>query len=128
MIYNGTIHEINFYRELDTYPVQNGRKLVLKKGSKPYKTIEPGKNLSLKLKQDLLEIKDGVNIFIQKAVDEDDPKKVLNPPEGSVIIVSALYALNVKNKDRYSFVTVGGTVYEDEKAIRPVGCTYLIKN
>ncbi len=46
MIINGTQHKICIYSLEDTYSIQDGRKLVVKEGAKPFYTIPAGTNLN----------------------------------------------------------------------------------
>lgn len=129
-IYNGTQHSINIYSIDDTYPTQNGRKLVLREGAAPIAVIPPGKNLNcVKANCDAptFEVEGLSNSVIKGAVNfvSCDPL----PPEAvdKIVIVSNLYRSAYKelNGDSTLLATVDGTVYESEDAIRPCGCLGL---
>lgn len=126
-IYNGTQHTIVFYDEQDCYSVQEGRKLVVKKGSEPLMVIKPGKDLSCQkgnLPNPSIQIDDiplkGAVVF--KSYDPL-PEEALN----KIVVVSNLYRSAVKELggDTSKLATVDGAVYETEEAIRPCGCLAL---
>lgn len=123
-IFNGTEHTINVYAKADTTPIQGGRKLVLKPGAKPTHVIPAGKNLNAsKANAKAPNISDCEIPLVGAVVfTGHDPV-----PHADLVICSNLYRAAVKEMggNTSRLATVDGTVYEDEKAIRPCGCTGL---
>lgn len=124
-IYNGTAHEITFYAFEDTYPVGDGRKLVLKEGAKPIQVVPKGTNLNCVKGNRPAPLIEGCPIPLNGAVQfiNADPL----PPGYGLYIVSNLYRAAVVElgRDSSRLATVDGSVYADEAAIRPCGCLAL---
>ena len=126
-IFNGTQHEICFFHIEDTTPIEQGRKLLLNEGAKPYFVVEPGKNLNCrKGNAPPPEIKDSPVPIVGAVIFLDaDPL-----PEGEydIYIVSNLYrsACAELGRDTSQLATVSGTVYEPgPNQYKPCGCTEL---
>lgn len=125
-IFNGTPHVITVFAEADTYPIQGGRKLVLKSGSQPIFVLPAGDKMLNAEKSNRpappqgdcpIPLKGGV-IFTGR-----DPL-----PEGyDLYVVSNLYrsATVELGYDPRQLATVDGTVYDSEDALRPCGCLGL---
>ncbi len=129
-IYNGTQHYINIYKVNDTYPIQEGRKLVLKEGASPIAIIPPGKNLNcIKANSNApsFEVEGLPSDCIKGAVNFVECDPLPEEAVGKVVIVSNLYRSAVKELggDTSMFATVDGTVYESDSGIRPCGCLGL---
>lgn len=129
-IYNGTQHSINIYSIENTYPIQEGRKLVLKPEAAPIAVIPPGKNLNcVKANSDkpTFEVAGLPASVIKGAVNFVSCDPLPEEAIGKVVIVSNLYRSAYKELggDTSLFATVDGTVYESEEAIRPCGCLGL---
>jgi len=111
-IFNGTQHQITFYKVQDTTPVEGGRKLILnEKGAEPYYVIAPGTNLNcIKCNADAPNLESPVPLV--GAVQFKDADIL---PEGyDLYIVSNLYRAACvelgRNTDKLA--TVSGTVYK----------------
>jgi len=129
MIFNGTPHQINMYREDSCTYDQASRKLIVKQGSSPVLSLEKGIPLNAKMENNLIGELEGCQIKDITFVSVDDPKIVF--PQSSSedwFVVSNLYATAAKAVEmNYKLLTVGGTVYESADNPRPVGCLYFIR-
>lgn len=122
-IVNGTSHTINIYAIDDCVSIQDGRKLVLKEGAKPVAVIAAGSNLNA-TKVNLPAPVGEFGFPVKGAVRFTDADPI---PDGDLVIVSNLYraACVELGRDTSRLGTVDGTVYEDENAVRPCGCTAI---
>lgn len=122
-IINGTQHEISVYSLDDVYEIQGGRKLVLKEGAKPTLVIPAGRNLNAQ--RGNLPAPAGAPPYIKGAVVFTGHDPI--PEEGDIVVVSNLFRSAVRELggDTSRLATVDGTVYADETAVRPIGCTAL---
>ena len=123
-IFNGTQHKINIFEAGQTFPVQDGRKLVIKEGELPVAVIEAGTNLNCSKENGAAPSLE-TNIPLVGAVKfvSHDPL-----PEGyDIYVVSNLYRAAVAELggDTSKLATVNGTVFDSEEAIRPCGCLGL---
>ena len=120
-IVNGTSHEITLYRVEDTYPVQGGRKLVLREGAEPWMVVPPGTNLNATSGNAPLPPGDYEDLPVTGAVVFTGYDPI---PEGDVVIVSNRYRSAVKDLggDTSRLATVSGTVYVWADGKRPCGC------
>jgi hypothetical protein len=123
-IVNGTSHEIKFYSEQDTVPVQGGRKLVLKEGAQPILVIKPGINLNAQKGNKEAPQIPGCAIPLKGAVIFVGHDPI---PNGDIVVVSNMFRAAVVELggDTSSLATVDGTVYESEESLRPCGCLAL---
>jgi hypothetical protein len=123
MIVNGTSHEIKIYALEDCTAVQEGRKLVLNKGSIPLHTVAPGTNLNA-VKSNLKAPALDPGFPLKGAVIFVSHDQI---PEGKIIVVSNMFRSAVKELggDTSRLATVDGAVYEDAECARPCGCTGL---
>lgn len=129
-IYNGTQHSINIYSINDTYPIQGGRKLVLKEGAAPIAIIPPGTNLNcVKANADAptFEVEGLPSSVIKGAVNFVSCDPLPEEAIGKIVVVSNLYRSAYKELGGNSnlLATVDGTVYESSDAIKPCGCLGL---
>lgn len=124
-IFNGTSHAINVFSVADTYPIQGGRKLVVKPGAVPIYVIPSGEVFLDATKENMPAPKLDSPIRLVGAV-KFTGRDML--PDGyDLYIVSQIYrAATIElGYDPRKLATVDGTVYETEDAIRPCGCTGL---
>jgi hypothetical protein len=126
-IYNGTSHEINFFREEDCKFDEKTRKLYVETGCKPYVVIPPGTNLNaVPVNGEVpLELQQEDSIPLKGAVRFEQADEL---PEGyELYIVSNMFrsAYVELGLDTNKLATVGGTVYDASMSPRPCGCTCL---
>jgi hypothetical protein len=129
-LYNSTQHEINIYSIESTYPIEDGRKLVLKEGASPIAIIPPGKNLNcIKANSNApsFEVEGLPSDCIKGAVNFTSYDPLPEGAVGKVVIVSNLYRSAVKELggDTSRFATVDGVVYLSSADKRPCGCLGL---
>ena len=124
MLFNGTPHEVTIYAEADCTLDSASRKLILKENATAVFKIPAGTPLNAKTQ--VSEIYDSEFPFLRGAVEFVDADPLPGMP-GDIVIVSNLYrsALKELSRDTGRIATVGGTVYENIKNPRPVGCLWL---
>lgn len=125
-IYNGTQHEIIVYSIEDTYPVQGGRKLILREGAEPLVIIPKGVNLNCQ-KGNLDAPNFECKVPLKGAVLFNSVDDLPDDASGKLVVVSNLYRAAAKElgRDTSLLATVDGVVYDSEEAIRPCGCLGL---
>jgi hypothetical protein len=129
-IYNGTQHEINIYNAEDTTAIEDGRKLILKKGAVPLVVVPSGKNLNCvksNSQAPTFEVEGLPASAIKGAVNFTSYEALPEEAVGKVVIVSNLYRSAVKELggDTSMFATVDGVVYLSAEDKRPCGCLGL---
>lgn len=122
-IINGTQHEITIYSIEGCTQVQGGRKLLLNEGVHPVYVSPPGTNLNA-VKGNKAAPTGDYPFAVKGAVEFAAADPI---PEGNLVVVSNLYraACAELGRDTSRLGTVDGTVYVDESAIRPCGCTAI---
>jgi hypothetical protein len=122
-IRNFTAHPLCFYRQEDTYYVQDIRKHVLINGREPYLIVPSEGMLSIHLESELL-YSDVVPIYRQ-LYSHIDRLPLVQPDD--YIVVSAMFASHRKVADSipvdYPLYTIKDSVYNRENKI--VGCLGL---